>query len=126
MKKVRFETSGAIALHQRLGHKLASEQLKPVKLEGWLVGKHICVQKPSEPEQGYCLSLYPWGDRLTAEFLDKADAVACAKELDALNIPWEEMRALDPASADYADHLVRARFVIANYEVEGLTMRWEI
>lgn len=32
------------------------------------------------------------GDKLTSEFFAKADAVACAKEISALGIPWEHIR----------------------------------
>lgn len=126
IKKVRFDTSGSIALHLKLGRKLTPEQRKPIELEGWLVGDHICVQKLTAEYKGYCLSLYPWGDRLTAEFFAKADAVACAKDIDALRIPWEHMRTLDPSSSEYGDLLVKVRFILASYEIDGLTLPMEL
>ena len=122
MKKVRFDTSGAIALQLKLGRELPSEQRKPIKLEGWLVGAHICVLKPHAVDRGWGLSLFPWGDRLTLDFFAKADAVACAKEIDALNLPWNRLRTLDANAEQYRDYIGKVMEIRADYEADGLIM----
>lgn len=119
MKKVSFDTSASVALHVKLGQEFTPEQSKPVKREGWLIGDHVCVQKPRGDDEGWCLSLYPWGDRLTTEFFAKADAVACAKEIAALDLPWKHLRSLDPRSSEYGHYIVWVRLILASYEVEG-------
>jgi hypothetical protein len=75
MKKVKFDNSQSIALQQALpGATLTSEQLEPMKIEGWLVDNHVCVQKPGA--NGFrCVSLYPWGDKISFEFFSKDDAI---------------------------------------------------
>ena len=72
MKKVRFDTAGAIEFQLRLGRELPPDERKPVKLEGWLVDG----------------SLFPWDDRNRAGFFAKDDAITCAKEISALKARW--------------------------------------
>ena len=52
MKKVLFDTSGAIAFRLRLGRDLPPDELKPVKVEGWLVDDHLCIRKPKTDSEG--------------------------------------------------------------------------
>ena len=91
-------------------------------MEGWLVDDHICIRKPKTDNEGWRLSLYPWGDRISAGFFAKDDAIACAKENSALNIPWARMHALDAISAEYVDHVMRVRKILEVYEADGLLM----
>lgn len=122
MKRVRFDNSGAIAHHKKLGRELTPDEATLIKLEGWLVGVHLCVQKPLSAERGYCLSLYPWGDKLSSDFFAKDDAVACAKQIDALDIPWDRMREIDIKSAEYREYVAMVRAVLETYEADGLMM----
>lgn len=122
MKKVRFDTSGAIALQLKLGRELTPDQKKPIKIDGWLVGQHVCVRKPKTDSQGWVLSLYPWGDRLTGGFFAKDDAVACAKEIESLAIPWGHVRELDITSEEYRGYIEPVLRIRAAYEADGLIM----
>jgi hypothetical protein len=89
MRKVKFDNSQSIALQQALpGVTLTSEQLEPMKIEGWLVDDHVCVQKPGEYSD-WCVSLYPWGDKISFEFFSKADATEYAKDVSKLGIDWK-------------------------------------
>jgi hypothetical protein len=107
MKKVRFDTSGAIAFQLKLGRDLPPDERKPMKLEGWLVDDHLCVRKTKH--EGWCLSLYPWGDRITAGFFTKDDVVACAKDIHALHVPWAQMHKIDAITSNYIDHVMKVR-----------------
>lgn len=120
MKKVRFDTAGAIEFRQRIGRDLPPDERKPVKAEGWLVDEHICVRKPKNDDEGWCLSLYPWGDRISMGFFAKADAIACAKEISALGIPWARMHELDAITVEYVDNVKKVRAILAVYEADGL------
>jgi hypothetical protein len=54
MKKIKFDNS--LSLQQAF----AGRQMPPIlRLEGWLVDDHVCIQKPNH-ESGWCVSLYPW------------------------------------------------------------------
>jgi hypothetical protein len=118
MKKVRFDTSGAIAFQLKLGRDLPPGERKPMKLEGWLVDDHLCVRKTKN--EGWCLTLYPWGDRITAGFFTKDDAVACAKEIHALDVPWSRMHNVDAISSSYVDHVMKVRAILEIYRADGL------
>jgi hypothetical protein len=84
MRKVKFDNSQSITLQKALpGVTLTPEQLRPMKIEGWLVDDHVCVQKPAEFSD-WCVSLYPWGDKISREFFSKADATEYAKDVSKL------------------------------------------
>jgi hypothetical protein len=87
MKKITFGNSKSIALQIGLGKNLSPEQSEPMKIEGWLIDEHVCVQKPSR-DSGWRVSLYPWGDMISRDFFSKDDAVDCAKQVRALGIDW--------------------------------------
>jgi hypothetical protein len=56
MKKVYFDTAGAIAFQLRLGRELPPDERKP--MEGWwLVDDHLCIRKPKTDNEGWRLSL---------------------------------------------------------------------
>ena len=89
MKKVKFDNSQSIALHKALpGVTLTPEQMEPMKIEGWLVDDHVCVQKPGN-NVSWCISLYPWGDKISLEFFSKEDAIEYAKDVSKLGIDWK-------------------------------------
>jgi hypothetical protein len=89
MKKVKFDTSQSIALQKALpGVTLTPEQLEPMKIEGWLVDVHVCVHKPAG-DNGWRVSLYPWGDRISLDFFSKDDAIEYAKDVGKLGIDWK-------------------------------------
>ena len=121
MKKVKFDNAEAIALHQRLGRTLTVDQAKPMKLEGWLVDDHLCVQKPApDGDAGWRVSLYPWGDLIASEFFTKADATAFAKDVSALEIDWKRIRSAGIDDGSYQIAIVQVRAIRAMYEVDGL------
>jgi hypothetical protein len=121
MKKVKFDNAQAIALHQSLGKPLTSDQAKPVKLEGWLVDDHLCVQKPlPKSDADWRVSLYPWGDLIVSEFFTKADATAFAEDVSALELDWERVRSAGVEDESYQLAIMQVRAIRGKYEVEGL------
>ena len=90
MKKVKFDTSQSIALQKALPRAaLTPAQLEPMKIEGWLVDDHVCVQQPTGPDGSWCVSLYPWGDKISGEFFTKDDATDYARAVSELGIDWQ-------------------------------------
>jgi hypothetical protein len=90
MKKVQFDTRQSIALQKALpGVTLTPEQLEPMKIEGWLVDDHVCVQKPTGDNGSWCVSLYPWGDKISPQFFSRDDATEYAKDVSKLSIDWK-------------------------------------
>jgi hypothetical protein len=90
MKKVQFDTRQSIALQKALpGVTLTPEQLEPMKIEGWLVDDHVCVQKPTGDNGSWCVSLYPWGDKISPQFFSRDDATEYAKDVSKLGIDWK-------------------------------------
>jgi hypothetical protein len=120
MKKVKFDNSQSIALQKALGAKLTPEQLEPVKIEGWLLGDHVCVQKPVS-DSGWRVSLYPWGDKISLDFFSKADAIDYAKDVNALKIDWAAIYAPENyvRSELYFSALAKLIAVRDQYEADG-------
>lgn len=120
MKKVKFDNSQSIALQKALGKVLTPEQLEPAKIEGWLIGDHVCVQKPF-PDSGWRVSLYPWGDKISRDFFSKADAIEYAEDVNALEIDWPAI--YEPEnyvrSELYFSALARLIVVRDRYEADG-------
>jgi hypothetical protein len=82
MKWITFDPSGAIAFQSKLGRDLPLDERKPMKLEGWLVDDHLCVRKTKN--EGWCQSLYPWDDLISADFFAKDEVITCVREISAL------------------------------------------
>jgi hypothetical protein len=121
MKKVKFDNAQAIALHQSLGKNLTSDEAKVMKLEGWLVDDHLCVQKPTpKSDVGWRVSLYPWGDLIASEFFTKDDATSFAKDISALEIDWESIRSAGMEAEEYQRAIELVRGIRALYEADGL------
>jgi hypothetical protein len=90
MKKVKFDNSQSIAFRMTLpGLAPMLVQLKPMKLEGWLVDEHVCVQKPAGKNGGWCVSLYLWGDMISLDFVCKDDATEYAQDVSKMEIDWK-------------------------------------
>jgi hypothetical protein len=64
MKRVKFDNSLSLQL------AYGDRKMPPVlKLEGWLVDSHVCVQMPNlEIGSGWRVSLYPWGHAISFDF----------------------------------------------------------
>ena len=92
MRKVNFNNSRSIELSRSLGANLTADQSKVLRLEGWLVDDHICVQKPL-PKIGadWRVCLYPWGHVVSGDFYTKDDAIEYARDLSALGIDWQKL-----------------------------------
>jgi hypothetical protein len=120
MKKVTFDNSQSIALQKALGVSLTPEQMEPVKIEGWLVGDHVCVQKPFH-DAGWRVSLYPWGDKISLDFFSKADAIEYAKDVNALKIDWAALYTPENyvRSELYFSSLAKVIAVRDQYEDDG-------
>jgi hypothetical protein len=89
MKKVKFDNSQSIARQSALpGVTLTPAQRKPIKLEGWLVDDHVCIQKSGD-RGGWRLSLYPWCDKISLDFFTKDDATEYATDVIKLGIDWK-------------------------------------
>jgi hypothetical protein len=87
MKKVAFNDAPTLAA---FGEDLS----ETIRLEGWLVDEHVCIQKPDRKrEWGWRVSLYPWGLRLSEDFYARADAEEYAREVSALGIDWRSIYA---------------------------------
>jgi hypothetical protein len=121
MKKVTFDNSKSIALQIGLGKTLTAEQSEPMKISGWLVDEHVCVQKPSSGN-GWRISLYPWGDKISFDFFSKADAIAYAKKVSALGIDWTTICQPENyyQSDVYFDALEKLIVLRDQYEADGL------
>lgn len=78
--------------------------------------------KPISSDGGWCVSLYPWGDRLTRDFYAKADAIAFANELHSLDVPWEHIRGLDIGSDEYRMYVALIMSLISDCDADGLLM----
>jgi hypothetical protein len=73
MKRVKFDNRQSIALQSALpGVTLTPAQRSPMKLEGWLVDDHVCIQKPGD-RNAWCVSLYPWGEKISFEFFNATE-----------------------------------------------------
>jgi hypothetical protein len=120
MKKVKFDNSQSIALQKALGRSLTPEQTEPVKIEGWLVGDHVCVHKLVQ-NGGWRVSLYPWGDKISLDFFSKADAIEYAKDVNALKIDWSAIYAPENyfRSELYFSSLARLIAIRDQYEDDG-------
>ena len=121
MKKVKFDTSQSIALHKALpGVTLTPEQVQPMKIEGWLVDDHVCVQKPGN-NVSWCVSLYPWGDKISLEFFSKDDAIEYAKDVCKLGIDWNAIHSPENyAISDlYLLTLAQLNALRDEYEADG-------
>jgi hypothetical protein len=120
MKKVKFDNSQSIALQKGLGVTLASEQMEPLTIEGWLVDDHVCIQKPSG-ERGWRVSLYPWGDRISLDFFSKDDATEYAREVSELGIDWKAVYAPENyvRSELYFEALAKVIAVRDQFEADG-------
>jgi hypothetical protein len=121
MKKVTFDNRQSIALQIGLGQNLSPEQSEPMKIDGWLVDEHVCVQKPSSAS-GWRVSLYPWGDKISFDFFSKADAIDYAKQVSALGIDWTTIcRPENYYRSDvYFDSLEQLIVLRDQYEADGL------
>jgi hypothetical protein len=121
MKKVKFDNSKSIALQIGLGKTLTAEQSEPMKIDGWLVDEHVCVQKPSR-DSGWRVSLYPWGDMISRDFFSKDDAVDYANQVRMLAIDWTTI--CEPEnyyqSDVYFDALEKLIILRHQYEADGL------
>jgi hypothetical protein len=87
MRKVKFDNRQSIALQKALPGATA-ERIDVLQIEGWLVDNHVCVQKPAGGA-GWRVSLYPWGDLISADFYTKADAVEYAKDVSKFSVDWD-------------------------------------
>jgi hypothetical protein len=76
------------------------------------VDDHVCVQQPAG-EVGWRVSLYPWGDLISADFYTKDDAIEYAKDVSKLGIDWDAIY----RPANYAKS---ARYRQALSRLEGL------
>jgi hypothetical protein len=121
MKKVTFDNRKSIELQIGLGKNLTAEQSEPMKIRGWLVDEHVCVQKPSR-YSGWRVSLYPWGDMISRDFFSKDDAVDYAKQVSALGIDWTTICKPENyyQSDVYFDALVGLIVLRDQYEADGL------
>ena len=121
MKKVKFDNSQSIALHKALpGVTLTPEQMEPMKIEGWLVDDHVCVQEPGN-NVSWCISLYPWGDKISLEFFSKEDAIEYAKDVSKLGIDWKAIHSPENyAISDlYLLTLAQLNALRDEYEADG-------
>jgi hypothetical protein len=121
-QKVKFDTSQSIAREKALpGVTLTPEQLEPMKIEGWLVDDHVCVQMPAGDNGSWCVSLYPWGDKISFEFFSKDDAIEYAKDVSKLGIDWEEIYSpVNFAMSDlYLLALAQLKALRDQYEADG-------
>jgi hypothetical protein len=122
MKKVKFDTSQSIALQKALpGVTLTPKQLEPTKIEGWLVDDHVCIQKPMGDEGSWCVSVYPWGDKISLEFFSKSDATEYAKDVSKLGIDWRAIYSPENyvKSDLYLQALARLNALRDIYEADG-------
>jgi hypothetical protein len=121
MKKVKFDNGQSIARQSALpGVTLTPAQRKPMKLEGWLVDDHVCIQKPGE-RGGWFVSLYPCGDKISFDFFTKADATEYAKDISKLGIDWATMFLPENyvKSAAYLKALTQLHALRDRYEADG-------
>jgi hypothetical protein len=119
MKKVKFDNRQSIALQKALpGAEM--EQLEVFQIEGWLVDDHVCVQKPAG-DASWQVSLYPWGDLISADFYTKADAVEYANDVSKFGVDWNAI--YQPAnyakSALYRRALSQLKALRDRYEEGG-------
>jgi hypothetical protein len=122
MKKVKFDTSQSIALQKALPDvTLTPEQLQPMKIEGWLVDDHVCVQKPTRDNGSWCVCVYPWGDKISLEFFSKDDATEYAKDVSKLDIDWKAVYAPENyvKSDLYLQALAQLNALRDEYEADG-------
>lgn len=117
MKKVKFDNSLSLEL------AFAGRSTPPIlKLEGWLVDNHVCVQQPnSENGSDWRVSLYPWGHLLTSDFYTRSDAMEFAKEVSKLGIDWNFIHSSKPIgrSLEYKRALTNVRALRNQYEADG-------
>jgi hypothetical protein len=121
MQKVKFDNSQSIALQSALpGVTLTPAQRNPMKLEGWLVDDHVCIQKAGD-RSGWCVSLYPWGDKISLEFFAKDDATEYAKDVSKLGIDWITIYLPENyvKSAAYGEALAQLHVLRDRYEADG-------
>jgi hypothetical protein len=120
MRKVKFDNSQSIALQKALGVSLTSEQMKPMKIEGWLVGDHVCIQNPLQ-DGGWRVSLYPWGDKISLDFFSKDDAIEYAKDVNALGATGSPFTRTENyvRSELYFSSLAKLIAIRDRYEAEG-------
>jgi hypothetical protein len=121
MKRVKFDNRQSIALQSALpGVTLTPGQRSPMKLEGWLVDDHVCIQKPGD-RNAWCVSLYPWGDKISFDFFTKDDATEYAKDVSKLGIDWTTMFLPENyvKSAAYMKALAQLHTLRDRYEADG-------
>jgi hypothetical protein len=122
MKKVKFDNSGSISLHQALGETLTPDQSEVMKLEGWLVDDHVCVQRPiPKDDAGWRVSLYPWGHRISFDFFTKEDAAEYAKDVSKLGVDWAAIYSAEnfTATEEYQSALMQLIALRDEYETNG-------
>jgi hypothetical protein len=122
MKKIRFKPSKTPSYHLKLDPETMQRKLQPIALDSWRIDDHLCVQRSTSKDAGWFIAVYPWGSRLTRDFYAKMDAIALAKALHELTIPWIRMRSLDSNSAEYRKYVTRIINLIAECDTAGLLM----
>jgi hypothetical protein len=122
MKKVKFDNSQSFALQQALGETVTPDQSEVMKLEGWLVDDHVCVQKPiPDDDAGWRVSLYPWGHKISFDFFTKEDAVEYAKDVSKLGVDWAAIYSAEnfTETKDFQSALTRLIALRDLYEADG-------
>jgi hypothetical protein len=91
-----------------------------MKFEGWLVDNHVCIQTSGE-RGGWCVSLYPWGDKISLDFFTRDDATEYAKDVSKPGIDWETIFLPENyvKSAAYLKALTQLHALRDHYEAEG-------
>jgi hypothetical protein len=119
MKKVKFDNRQSIALQKALPGA-TPEKIEVLQIDGWLVDDHVCVQKPAG-EVGWRVSLYPWGDLISADFYTKDDAVEYAKDVSKLGVDWDAVYRPEnyAKSARYRQALSRLETLRDEYQAGG-------